>query len=337
MIIKNSNISHFLNNPPSSSKIFFFYGPNQGLSYERANTLAHSLANSVNLSSLISRLEGDSLSDAPDYLSSLASSNDFFNEIKVAFIRLGSRNLLPLVQNYVSSDKSDLPVIILAGDVARSHSLRAFAETDTHSAAIASYPDEKSDISNILRHSLESNDIKLRPDAFAYIIENMSDDRLILRSEIDKIITYSKSNKETSIAEIQELLGNTSSVIIQSLIDNAFCGNKKEVEHIYSQLQSSKEDQSVLCSLILFHALQLLNLLNQIKSNSQIPNLVMQTKSIHFSRRSYIEIHLKKWNSNNIIKLIEYTNIQILEIRKKAHFKNDIANRLLIKISAMSS
>ncbi|MDX2082768.1 MAG: DNA polymerase III subunit delta [Rickettsiales bacterium] len=109
--------------------------------------------------------------------------------------------------------KSDNFILILAGDLDKSSSLRKLAEDNPHFATIACYEDNENTIKRFISLELAKNQIKSSPQVTELLLQKFGKNRQIILSEVEKISLYLGDSKELTdekLSKINDLEGEIS-------------------------------------------------------------------------------------------------------------------------------
>ena len=99
-----------------------------------------------------------------------------------------------------------------------------FCEQHPLIASIACYPDEDENLQQFIRTNLSGHGINVSIELIDYISEKLSGDRAINRREIEKLALYAANTKTIDQQEIDSLLGDNISQLIDRLV-NAVAGS----------------------------------------------------------------------------------------------------------------
>src|SRR6185369_15780342 len=84
----------------------------------------------------------------------------------------------------------DTVIVLEAGELPSRSSLRKLIEWSERAVAVACYHDEARDVAGVVREAMAAHGLTVAPDALRYLSERMGGDRLVTRSELDKLALY---------------------------------------------------------------------------------------------------------------------------------------------------
>jgi DNA polymerase III subunit delta len=336
-IIKNSSVEQFIKSPPSHICIFLLHGPNVGLSYQRSEIIASQFMKDSKEPANKIMIDSDDIEPDTAYLINLIQP-DFFNKSDtVVRIRLGSRNIAKILQYYIDNRNDNSIIIVTAEELSKSSPIKKLIESHQNCAAICNYMDDRSFIAKSIDSFLLKNQVNIDDVSKKYLVNNLSGDRMILQSELDKVISFSSSTKLIAISDIEYLVEDSSLFNLQNIIDDALCGNRSSLEKSFIKIEMLAIDPNVLCIMLLNYLIQLSDILHM-RNIELLPfEEIVRKKNIHFSRSEHVSKQIKIWKETEILFLIKYTNTQISLIRKNSTIKNEICNRLFLKIASITT
>ena len=171
-------------------RCLLLYGPDQGLVHERADILARTVVDDLRDPFRVVELTGKTLKEDPARLADEANALSFGGGGRVIRLQDATDSLSALFKEFFASSRIEALVIVEAGPLKAQSSLRKTFEGAKNAAVIACYEDEKADLRNIVKESLGKHNISVSPDALAVLIDCLGADRLMSRSELDKLALY---------------------------------------------------------------------------------------------------------------------------------------------------
>ena len=146
------------------------------------------------------------------------------------WVKAGSRNIAPAVEELLALPASECRVVIEAGDLRRNAPLRALCERAKNAAALPCYADTERDLGRLVDSEMRAAGLTLAPDARALLIPLLGGDRAASRSELRKLVLYAAGNGTVGIDEVTAVVSDASALALDDLIDAAFAGRPAELE-----------------------------------------------------------------------------------------------------------
>ena len=147
--VKASDVDTYLARLDRAAPVVLIFGPDAGLVSERVNAvIAASVDDPADPFSLV-RLDGEDLSAQPGRLVEEAQTIPLFGGRRAVWVKAGSRNIAPAVEELLALPVGECRVVIEAGDLRRNAPLRALCERAKNAAALPCYADTERDLARL--------------------------------------------------------------------------------------------------------------------------------------------------------------------------------------------
>ncbi len=190
MKITFKQLEAFVRKPDPSARVILVYGPDQGLVGERAAVIGRSVVADLNDPFNVAVLSGDALAEDPARLGDEAHAISMMGGDRLIRIEDGGDKLTVLLKSYLEAPSSGALVVVQAGDLGPRSSLRKLCEGAKNAAAVACYVEDERDVSRFIRDFLGEHNMRIDPDALAFLASAIVGDRARVRSELEKLVTY---------------------------------------------------------------------------------------------------------------------------------------------------
>lgn len=221
-------IEPFVKSPDKAARVILVYGPDSGLVRERANIMGKTVVEDLNDPFNAVVLTAEALAEDPARLSDEAGAISMMGGDRLIRIEGGSDKLTVLLKSYLENPSDSALVIVQAGELRPSSSLRKLCEKEKNAAAVPCYVEDERGVSSIIRETVQAENMRIEPDAVSWLAANISGDRAKVRSELDKLITY-KGDEQSPIglADVQAACGGAGEQSFDDLI-YAVAGRRTE-------------------------------------------------------------------------------------------------------------
>ncbi len=159
----------------------------------------------------------------------------------------------------------------------------------------------------IRKYSAEHH-VQLTTEAINYLSHMHANNTLACAQSLEKINLYYSSDKVLGIAEIRELIEDSSNYKIFDLIDTALNGNAQQSLKILEELTQEKTEPLLILSLIYQNCKELLSLRAKIKAGASI-NQALKQQNIWASRVDCVTKALTTLNSHTLNYLVMQCSI----------------------------
>ena len=140
---------------------------------------------------------------------------------------------------FSKTQNSENFIVITAGDLDNKSTLKRFAEYNQYFASLPCYKDDINAIMQIINLKLRKEGFKYNADVVKYLTESFGGNRLIILSELDKLITYKDTDKNLTIDDVKACIQDNSEGNINDFVNNLASLNLekayKELQNLYSE------------------------------------------------------------------------------------------------------
>jgi DNA polymerase-3 subunit delta len=331
--VKASDVDTYLARLDRAAPVVLIFGPDAGLVSERVNAvIAASVDDPADPFSLV-RLDGEDLSAHPAWLIEEALTIPLFGGRRAVWVKAGSRNIAPAVEELLALPACECRVVIEAGDLRRNAPLRALCERAKNAAALPCYADGERELGRLVDSEMRAAGLTLAPDARALLIPLLGGDRAASRSELRKLILYAAGNGTIGIDEVTAVVSDASALALDDLIDAAFAGRPAELE---TQLAKARAAGSAVGS-IFFAAQRQLAQLHKWRTAIEAAGGRFSVDAlqppVHFRRKNLVEAALRQWNAPRLAAAMADLADAALASRRTPALADTIAERALLSIA----
>jgi len=236
MKITLGQINSFTKNIPTNIKAVLLYGVDLGLIKDLSNSIRTSFLGKNYQGDSITELDANTLKKEPQLLNeALLSDNLFFqNQKKIVVLTNCSSTVSSIIEDALNNVNQYTLLLLLAEDLPSTNSLRKLAEKENSVAAIACYHDSIDTLKSYISNTLSANNYTIENSALNYLVNNLGNDRLITKQEINKLMLYKGDNKTISLSDVLSVISNNSDLALSEIVFDITLGNQIEV---YSNLQ----------------------------------------------------------------------------------------------------
>ncbi len=236
MIVKSSDAERYVSRPPPGIVAALIFGPDQGLVRERAEALIKTIVPDLGDPFRIADLDETTLTSDPARLADEAAALSMLGGRRVVRVRGAGNALGKLFESFLESAVGDALVVVEAGDLARSSSLRSVFEHGENAAAIACYADSERDIAQVVRETLKAEGLAIASDALDEAVSALGSDRGVTRREIEKLALYAHGNGRVTLEDVRAVVGDESEARTEEVCDAAGEGDVARLDRALERL-----------------------------------------------------------------------------------------------------
>jgi DNA polymerase-3 subunit delta len=333
MKIQAYKIDEFLNNSLTNIQAVLLYGPDKGLAQERAKIIRDKILGSDPDPFLIAALEGKTVNNNP------AAFVDEFNAMSLVpgrrLIKISNadNNLAKTIDEALTEPKSDSFVIILAGDLTTSSKLRSIFEKGKNLVALPCYADDTQTASNIIAQQLRDAGLNFDRNIPLYIGQQFAGDRLIIRSEVEKLITYMGTEKNITIDDVENIICPIKEDNYQEIANAVADLNLLEIEKSISRHIAQNVYPVSIMRVVANYFAKLLYAKSLMNEGLNAAEAVGKLRPpLFFKQKPIFMKHLQIWNEPFIKKLLDKLQALEADCKTSSNFPADVMlTDLLIK------
>ena len=334
---KNPEIDAFMASPPTDVTAVLIYGPDAGLTKERADTIAKSVAGQSDDPFAIVSLDNDTIIETPARLLEESHAISMFGGRRVIRINGASDKIAKTAEDIVSDDKNQNLVVFVAGDLAAKSKLRALFDKSKTQKSIACYQDGERDIAGLLNGRLQEDSIAIDNDARGWILSHLGSDRANSRSEIEKLCLYAGQNGHIDLDMAMQLIGDNQALDLSEMVYAAFEGNHNGIEHHFTPLLAEGVSPVAILRTISNHIMKLQLILATAKQDNKSPSAIINElrPPVFWKLKPRMEQHTRIWNHGKLARILEECVATEKQSKLTGRPVDTMVNRLLHQISAM--
>jgi DNA polymerase III subunit delta len=255
-----SRIAAFLRRPEPEMRAALFYGPDAGLVRERAEAITRSVCPDLKDPFRVADLSTAVLTADPARLADEAAQLSLTGGRRVVRVRGVGDTLGKLFAEFLEQVPGDAFIVVEAGDLPSRSALRRAFEAARHGAAIGCYPDTPRDLAAVIRDTLSEHQITASRDATLFLVEHLGGDRLLTRSELEKLALYAGDGGCVELEDARLSVSDTAGLEIDDAVMAAAEGDAVTLERVLGRVfQEGESPVSVLRALLRhLHRLHLL-------------------------------------------------------------------------------
>lgn len=306
MKLSYRDVEPFLQRPDPMVRVILVYGPDSGLMRERADILAATVVEDLNDPFNVAVLTSDILKDDPARLSDEANSISMMGGNRLVRIENAADKITPIIKDYLSNPNPHTLVILEADELASRSSLRGLCERAKNAAALACYIDDDNALAQIIRRTMHEHSLQIEPDAVTWLTANISGNRMKVRSELDKIITYKgRDSTPVSLLDVMNVCGQAGAQSIDDLVFSMGGNNPKLALKAYQTLIDEGTAEIAILRFIQGH-FRRLHLAKSIISEGRSVDEAMKSlmPPVFFKQEADFRRQLQRWTLKSLTHIL---------------------------------
>lgn len=234
-------IEGFLRRPPAEIRLVLVFGPDAGLVRERVDRLAKGVVDNLSDPFRVADFSASALSVDPARIANEAAQLALIGGRRVVVVRDATNGVADAVATFLDDPVGDALVLIEAGDLKGNASLRRKVDASEIAASIACYPDDRAQILALIDQTLKARGLSAERDAIDHLADNLGSDRLVSRSELEKLALYMGEEKNVRLADVEAIVGDSAADSLDAVANAAAAGDQAALEVALARAERAKE------------------------------------------------------------------------------------------------
>src|SRR5690242_787264 len=218
MKLPAARVEAFLRRPDPGIRAILLYGPDSGLVRERADAAARTICPELRDPFRVADLTAAAIIADPARLNDEAAQISLMAGQRVVRVRDAGDSLAQILGRFLADPPGDALTVIEAGDLPGRSSLRRVFDDAPAGAAIACYPDSARDLAGVIRDSLAAHRITASRDAIDFLVQHLGNDRLVTRSELDKLSLYAGDGGRVELDDARAAIDDAAALALDDVI-----------------------------------------------------------------------------------------------------------------------
>lgn len=230
MKIAVSRVDQFIRSPDPAVRAMLIYGPDGGLVRERADALARQVVDDLDDAFRVSELDTALLNKDPARLAYEAAVLAMTGGRRVVRLRPASDQQADVIASFLADPTGQALILVEAGELPPRSKLRKAFESSKIAAALPCYADEGDALGRFIDQTATALGLTIEPIALRFLTAALGGDRLMTRTEIEKLALYMGDEKRITLAHAEACIGDSSILTLDAIAIAAAGGDMAAVE-----------------------------------------------------------------------------------------------------------
>ncbi len=294
MIIKEHQLQNIVRDDTQFLN-FLIYGPNEGLVRDQIEKLAKNYLSKGDFEEI--RFNGKNLDDDPGSLETIIRSVSMFFKKKIVIADAIKDKHLSIIEEIVLKTPQQAVLIIREGSLGKSSKIRKFFEEHKNCFSLACYEDDGRSIMKNIDEFTRMNGLELNRDIKNYLLQSLSNDRMISKRELEKIeLFYKNSDSNIELEEVKILLNDSSSQNLNKMNEYVMFGNPSMSSKIINKLLSEGTSPISLVRSLINYLLRIQQTKIEMKKGNNFDSSIKTLKPpVFWKDKDSFQKHCLKW------------------------------------------
>ena len=240
MKLNSTTVDNWLKGDNQSCRIFLIYGQDEGQICLTTHKFIRHYVPEVDESFNLTTLSYAQIKDNPHILNDEMISTSLLGGRRVLVVEscpaTFSADLMSVVK---TPKKGDTIVIFKAGELKKTSNIRKEIEASKSGCAIGCYKDSPEGSKRFIAQYLHENSMTFEPDVIPILAQSLYPDRLLVKSELDKLITYKGNEKQIKTSDIAAIIVENPELSLDDLCVAIGVRNKKIVYKYVERIEKN--------------------------------------------------------------------------------------------------
>jgi DNA polymerase III subunit delta len=311
-----SRIAAFLQCPDPEIRAVLLYGPDQGLVRERAGILARTVCPDLKDPFRVADLSAVGLAADPARLADETAQLALSGGRRVVRVRGAGDALAKSFGELLESAAGDAFVVVEASELPSRSALRRTFEAARHAVAIGCYPDTARDLAAVIRESLAAHRVTASRDAAQFLVEHLGSDRLLTRSELEKLALYAGEGGKIELEDARLSVSDTAALELDDAVMAAAEGDAAKVERVLGRVLQEGDSPVSIIRALLRHLHRLHPLAARSAAGAGIDEVLRSARPpIFFKQEDSFRRQLARWTETNLRRQLDRVAKAELDIK----------------------
>ena len=301
MKIAPPRVAAFLQRPDPETRAVLLYGPDAGLVRERADAVARTVCADLSDPFRVAALNGAVLAADPARLADEAAQLSLVGGRRVVRVRGAADAIARLFAGFLADLPGEALVVVEAAELSSASALRRAFEGSPRAAAVGCYPDGPRDRAVVIRESLAAHRVAASRDATQYLVDHLGDDRLVTRSELDKLALYVGDGGRVELEDAVLSVGDSAALELDDAVMAAAEGDMARLDRVLGRVFQEGESPVSVVRAMLRHLQRLHGLAARVAGGVPAEDVMRAARPpIFFKYQDGIRRQLALWRETGL-------------------------------------
>jgi DNA polymerase-3 subunit delta len=297
MKLAPARVDAFLRRPDPDVRAVLFYGQDAGLVRERADILARTVVPELHDPFRVAELSAAALAGDPARLADEAAQLALMGGRRVVRVRDAGDAHATVLAGFLAAPAGEALVVVEAGDLGGRSSLRRAFDDCPRAATVGCYPDAARDLAAVIRETLAARRIAASRDAIEFLAQNLGGDRLLTRSELEKLSLYAGDGGRVELDDARAAIADTAALALDDAVLAAADGDAAALDRALGRVFQEGESAVTVIRALLRHLYRLHTLAARVAVGASPDEAIRAARPpIFFKQQDHFRRQLARWS-----------------------------------------
>ena len=336
--VKAAEADRFLSRADPAIRVVLIYGNDEGLVAERASRFVKTVIGADGDALAHVRLDAAMVADDPGRLADEAHAIPLFGGRRVISVRAqGNRSIEPALAAILATPPVDAWIVVTAGELRKTAPLRKMCEAHAAAAAVPCYADADRDLDRIIDEETAAFSLAITAEARAALKGLIGSDRLVSRSEVQKLCLYAADKKTIDVDDVRAVIGDAGAFAMDETIDALATGDGAAFDRGFRRLVAAGTPGFVVCGAAQRHFTFLQKARAAFEDGRSIDSLVQRAAPPIFpSRQRIVAAQINRWSAARLDRALTMLDQAVLASRRHSTLADGIIGQTMQLIATLA-
>ncbi|MFC3053640.1 DNA polymerase III subunit delta [Kordiimonas pumila] len=297
MKVKPRDIPAILKALDPSVRAVLVFGRDEGLARERADTISKQIAPDLSDPFQVAKPSSEDIKAAPSRLLDEISAISMLGGRRLVRMDSVGNEVTEPVKLALEGAQGDGVMVLTAGDLKPTSSLRKLMEGAKNALAIPCYEDGARDLMGLVHSVLADAGLSATQDATAYLVDNLGGDRMVSRGELEKLVLYKgKAGGQVTLADAVACVGDTAALGLNQIAECVTAGDARRLEKLLERARISGESAVAILRTLQSRLLRMHLVRGHIETGMNVSEAVTKLRPpVFFAEKDKFQAEAMRW------------------------------------------
>lgn len=331
-------VEPFVKNPDKAARVILVYGPDSGLVKERVKAIGTTIVADLNDPFNACTLSADQLQEDPSRLFDEAMALSMMGGARLILITEAGDKITPVIKEYLESPSAENLVLLAAAELGPKSPLRQLCEKAKNAAALPCYVEDERGIAQVIRDTLKDAGFTIQADALALMAASVAGDRLRVRSEIEKLMTYRGTPPASiTVDDVAAICADAGAQTLDDLVYAVAGGRVEPAVRALSRLQEEGTAAITILRVLQGHFRKLHAVKAMVVSGTPVEEALKSLQPpLFFKLEQPFRTQVSRWSLDGLMKVLERLSHLEAQSKQTATPVDTLLAQALLSLSASS-
>lgn len=318
-----------------SVRAVLVFGRDEGLARERADIISKQVAPDLSDPFQVAKPSGEDIKAAPSLLLDEVAALSMMGGRRLVRVDGAGNEITASVKLVLDNGQGDGLLVMTAGDLKPTSSLRKLLEGAKNALAIACYEDNARDLMGLVQTVLADAGLAATQDAAAYLVDNLGGDRMVSRGELDKLVLYKGTGGgQVTLEDAKACVGDTAALGLNQIAESVTAGDAKRLEKLLERARISGESAIAILRTLQGRLLRLHLARGHMDMGMNASDAVSRLRPpVFFAEKDKFQREVTRWTARNLERAMDILLEAELDCKTTGNPADIICARALLRLT----